>query len=884
MFLRRAERITLPDLHLFWFCRTWRTSDLMHKKFLTALWIIPFLCALPAQGAQKIKNIKVAVSNPSDHPRNAADIVIPIVQIRTIAPDFTPGALIVTASDASTPEQDASILQTEELPSQVDDLDGDGKGDELAFQVDLAPHQTRIVTVSYGDQERISRLRSDYQQRTAALFSRKIEGLGWESERVAFRVYFDSRNAIDLYGKRRPTLQLAMYAAPDYTYHDESPEGRDIYKVGDAIGIGAVAGLVDGKVIKVAEVKDRKWRIIASGPVRTMVELEYDGWNARGKIIDLRSRITQWAGERGFTHTIFANSADDFEFVTGLPAKLGLEPVTSGQNSRAHWLATWGEQVVAPGPTATEAISGQQLGLAIVTLAPHAAFRDDAKNHLIDFKLSEGSQSWYAIAAWDQEGSNRRVGHGNQKEEGRHQSLVLPSDAITSREEFLSAVKEQAERMAEPAGIRIVSAAASSEPAPADTLVPHKTKTLEQALELLRQAIDRTALQWEPILQAASEPMTPHSGLGFFTEADNKTAEWQKQNGYFWTGSFWTGELWQLYSTTHQEKYRKWAESWGSKLRGQESQQNHDAGFLYYYSSAMGFDLVRDDTLRASALRAAERLEQLFNPKTQLIPSWSENGDDTIVDTMMNLQLLWWASDKTGDQRWKEIARKHALRTAEWYVRPDGSVFQSVHYNPGDNRQNFIVQGVAKEADLPLANIAAPGQWVFAHTHQGFGADTTWSRGLGWALYGFSSAYAETHEPLFLATAQRVADYAIENLPEDSVPWYDFDDQGVRFRNRDSSAAGIIAGGLFHLSLVTADSTRAKGYREAGERIVQSLIDRYLTPVGDDDQTPPGVLRHGCSLRPNDAMLIYGQYYLLEDLLWLEQHKRDESSNSSVKP
>jgi unsaturated chondroitin disaccharide hydrolase len=884
MFLRRAERITLPDLHLFWFCRTWRTSDLMHKKFLTALWIIPFLCALPAQGAQKIKNIKVAVSNPSDHPRNAADIVIPIVQIRTIAPDFTPGALIVTASDASTPEQDASILQTEELPSQVDDLDGDGKGDELAFQVDLAPHQTRIVTVSYGDQERISRLRSDYQQRTAALFSRKIEGLGWESERVAFRVYFDSRNAIDLYGKRRPTLQLAMYAAPDYTYHDESPEGRDIYKVGDAIGIGAVAGLVDGKVIKVAEVKDRKWRIIASGPVRTMVELEYDGWNARGKIIDLRSRITQWAGERGFTHTIFANSADDFEFVTGLPAKLGLEPVTSGQNSRAHWLATWGEQVVAPGPTATEAISGQQLGLAIVTLAPHAAFRDDAKNHLIDFKLSEGSQSWYAIAAWDQEGSNRRVGHGNQKEEGPHQSLVLPSDAITSREEFLSAVKEQAERMAEPAGIRIVSAAASSEPAPADTLVPHKTKTLEQALELLRQAIDRTALQWEPILQAASEPMTPHSGLGFFTEADNKTAEWQKQNGYFWTGSFWTGELWQLYSTTHQEKYRKWAESWGSKLRGQESQQNHDAGFLYYYSSAMGFDLVRDDTLRASALRAAERLEQLFNPKTQLIPSWSENGDDTIVDTMMNLQLLWWASDKTGDQRWKEIARKHALRTAEWYVRPDGSVFQSVHYNPGDNRQNFIVHGVAKEADLPLANIAAPGQWVFAHTHQGFGADTTWSRGLGWALYGFSSAYAETHEPLFLATAQRVADYAIENLPEDSVPWYDFDDQGVRFRNRDSSAAGIIAGGLFHLSLVTADSTRAKGYREAGERIVQSLIDRYLTPVGDDDQTPPGVLRHGCSLRPNDAMLIYGQYYLLEDLLWLEQHKRDESSNSSVKP
>jgi unsaturated chondroitin disaccharide hydrolase len=304
---------------------------------------------------------------------------------------------------------------------------------------------------------------------------------------------------------------------------------------------------------------------------------------------------------------------------------------------------------------------------------------------------------------------------------------------------------------------------------------------------------------------------------------------------------------------------------------------------LYYYSSAMGFDLTRDAALRASALRAAERLEQLFNPKTQLIASWSVNGDDTIIDTMMNLQLLWWASERTGDKRWSETGKKHALRTAAWFVRPDGSVFQSVHYNPGDSRQSFTLRGAGEEAELPLANSVAPGQWVFAHTHQGFAADTTWSRGLGWALYGFSAAYSETGEPLFLATAQRAADYAIKNLPSDAVPWYDFDDQGVHFRNRDSSAAAIIAGGLFRLSLITVDTARAKIYREAGERIVQSLIDRYLTPVGDNDQTPPGVLRHGCGVRPNDAMLIYGQYYLLEDLLWLKQHKRQQNSPSAAK-
>jgi len=846
----------------------------MRKAYFRLFCLLPILFACPAWGAQWIKNIKVAVSNPSSTARSAADIVIPIAEIRKVAPDFKPGALIVTMSDASTLEEDAAVLQTEELPSQVDDLDGDGKADELAFQVDLAAHQTRIVTISYGEGARIWRLRSDYKQRTAAFFSRKIEGVGWESERVAFRIYFDARNAIDIYGKRRPTLQLAMYASPDYAYHDESPEGRDMFKVGDSIGIGAVAAMVDGKLIKVADVKERKWRILSSGPVRSIAELEYDGWNAGGKIIHLRSRITQWAGEQGFEHAISADSGNNFAFVTGLPVNPRISPVNSEKDSSVSWIATWGEQVVAPGATATEEIPGQNLGLAVLSTAQGAQLRDDAKNHLVEFRLKDGSAAWYAMAAWDQEGSNRKISYWNELEKEEHPSLVLPSDGVRNRDQFLSAVKEQASRMEMPTTFRIVSNEASSEPAPADTLVRHETKTIEQALGLLRQAIDRTATTWEPILRATPEPISSKTGQGFFTEADNQSGEWQKQNGYSWTGSFWVGELWQLYGTTHDEKYRNWAELWGSKLIGQESQENHDAGFLNYYSAVLGYDLTHGDALRASAMRGAERLEQLFNPKTRLIASWNVGGDDTIVDTMMNLQLLWWASDRTGDEKWRDIGTKHALRTAEWFVRPDGSVFQSVHYNPGNNRQDFQLHGGGKEVELKLENSAAPGEWVFAHTHQGYGPDTTWSRGLGWAIYGFSAAHAATHNPVFLATAQRIADYALENLPIDSVPWYDFDDEGVHYRNRDSSAAAIIAGGLFRLSTITTDSASASRYRDAGERIVQSLIDGYLTPVGADDHTAPGVLRHGSSTHPNDAMLIYGQYYLLEDLLWLQQYKR----------
>ena len=538
------------------------------------------------------------------------------------------------------------------------------------------------------------------------------------------------------------------------------------------------------------------------------------------------------------------------------------------------WLASWGEQVVQPGPTATEAISGQNLGLAVLTTIPGAMPAQDDHNHLLYFHPKNGTVTWYTMAAWDQEGSNRRVGFGNQHEMQQGQSLVLPQDGITTKTAFMSALEGQASRMKSPTDVHILSSTAAPEPAPADTLLSTRQKSFSEAIDLIRQSMDRTATQFEPALHAAVNSITSEEGKGFFTEADNLTGEWKPQDGYYWTSGFWVGELWKMYANTHDEKYRHWAELWGSRLIGQESQQNHDAGFLYYYTSALGYDLTKNEDLRSSALRAAARLEELYNPKTQLIASWQKGGDDTIVDTMINLQVLWWASERTGDSKWRDLALKHSLRTAEWFIRPDGSVIQSVHYNPGDNSQEFEMHGSGLPGGsmMSVPTQAAPGEWKFQHTHQGFAADTPWSRGVSWAVYGFTAAYLATHDVRLRGVAEQVGDFALANLPEDQVPWYDYDDQGVHFRNRDSSAAAILAGGLLHLSELTEDQERGHHYRLAGERIVQSLIDHYLTPVGEGDRTPSGTLRHGSGLRPADAMLIYGQYYLLEDLLWLKEH------------
>jgi len=328
----------------------------------------------------------------------------------------------------------------------------------------------------------------------------------------------------------------------------------------------------------------------------------------------------------------------------------------------------------------------------------------------------------------------------------------------------------------------------------------------------------------------------PHVSKNGFWETKENTSD------DFWTLGFWPGMLWLAYMETKNKKYEKLAYAWMHLLEHRKNDSDHDLGFVFYPSFVKGYELTGDIHLRNVALIAADSLLSLFNPKSNFIQTRPKERGIAAIDTMMNLFLLWWAYEETKDKRYYDAAFKHSVATMKNLVRDDGSTVHAVKFDP------------------------MTGEIIRKFTLQGYSDTSCWSRGQSWAIYGFIVAYEKTKYDDFLITAKRVADYLISHLPDDYIPYWDFNDPEIPNAVKDSSAASIAASALLDLVRFVKEKAVAIRYRKTASKILQSLTKNYLAK----DKNKPGILIHGCLDKPMglgiDGCTIFGDYYYMEAL------------------
>jgi unsaturated chondroitin disaccharide hydrolase len=307
-----------------------------------------------------------------------------------------------------------------------------------------------------------------------------------------------------------------------------------------------------------------------------------------------------------------------------------------------------------------------------------------------------------------------------------------------------------------------------------------------------------------------------------------------------WTSGFFPGSLWYMYENTLDNSWMTRATPQTASMLSQDTNaSDHDIGFKILASYGNAYRITRDPSYMSVIQTAAQAMTTLYRPTAGVIESWPnyDSHITVIIDNMMNLELLFFAAQNGGDPSLYDMAVSHAVKTMHNHVRPDGSTYHVVDYN-------------------------ADGTVFSKFTVQGAGADTTWSRGQAWGIYGFTMTYRYTKDPRFLATAQSLANYFLTNLPTDFVPYWDF--SKCCTDPRDTSAAAIAAAGLLELSNYAATQTDKDRYRSAALNIQTSLSSP--TYLGDRLATD-GILLHGSANVPggdSNKSLIYGDYYFIQ--------------------
>ncbi len=329
-----------------------------------------------------------------------------------------------------------------------------------------------------------------------------------------------------------------------------------------------------------------------------------------------------------------------------------------------------------------------------------------------------------------------------------------------------------------------------------------------------------------------------------------KDGKWKHEGAAWthWCDGFLPGMMWIFHARAEPNSaeanyWRENAIRYTTPLEQRKHDRDvHDLGFIFLSTYYRWFRWTRDAKLNDVLIEAGRTLAMRFNERGHYLRSFvAENS--LFIDIMMNVGIIFYASRETGDRKLRDVALRHSLTTRRYLVRGDGST-----------------------AHEGLFDIET-GEFLRQTTHQGYRGDSCWSRGLAWALYGFSTSFEYTRDPRFLSTAEACADYYISHAPTDGVPPWDFNAPPDARALLDTSAAAIVAAGLHRLCRLVADPLKGHFYWSTAQHILRALCEKHLAK-GDPDWE--GILKGGVyHLHKElgvDESVMWGEYFFVEAL------------------
>lgn len=343
-----------------------------------------------------------------------------------------------------------------------------------------------------------------------------------------------------------------------------------------------------------------------------------------------------------------------------------------------------------------------------------------------------------------------------------------------------------------------------------------------------------------------------HSSVnGFYPPCDNNQ----------WTCGFWPGEIWLSFEHTGDPVFQYagliLTESFLHRIEGHIEVDHHDMGFLYSPSCVSAYQLTGSEAGKKAAVLAADQLISRFQPKGEFIQAWGGMGEKKnyryIIDCLLNVPLLHWASAVTGDEKYREIARRHTATCLKYSIRPDNSTYHTFFMNP------------------------ETGEPDHGATCQGYKDDSAWARGQAWGVYGTALSYRYLRKEEYLDAFRRVTQFYLSRLPQDLIPYWDLTFTSGTEEPRDSSSAGIVACGLLEMAKYV-ELDEAGYYKTLAKKIMKSLVDSYSVRNMSESN---GLVLHGtyskkspyntCTPEGVDECVSWGDYFYMEALTRLHR-------------